>query len=245
MRSILVLNAKGGSGKTTVATNLAGYYAAEGTKVALVDCDPQGSSLDWLAQRPADYPPIAAIEAPDMRIRVPRKTDVVIIDAPSRTHDEEQLVALLRRAQTVVIPVVPSPIDIRAAERFLVELGEVRALVKNDIKIATVASRVRDNGRITDALEDFLYALKLPSGRRFPFLTLLKQSSNYMKAAERGISIFEFAPLATAADREYWRPLLRWLASSRSLPAKVAEKKKRQGRAPAKTRAKRTQTPEK
>jgi chromosome partitioning protein len=217
MRSILVLNAKGGSGKTTVATNLAGYYAAAGAKVALADCDPQGSSVDWLAQRPEGYPRIIGVEAQGGRLRVPRSTEVVVIDAPSRTHDE-QLAVLLRRARTVIIPVVPSPLDIRAAQRFLSELREVRSLVTNDVKIATVASRVRDGGRQTDLLEDFLYDLKLPSGRRFPFLTLLRQSANYVKAAERGLSIFEFAPLATAADREYWQPLLRWLASARSQP---------------------------
>lgn len=218
MRTILVLNAKGGSGKTTVATNLAGYYASEGTRVSLADFDPQGSSLDWLAQRDDKFPKIHGVEAHKRGLRVPRSTEVVIMDAPSRTH-EDQLPALLKRAHTVIVPVVPSPVDIRAAQRFFGELAEVRSQIKNDVKIATVASRVRDGGRTTDALEDFLYGLKLPSGRRFPFLTLLRQSSHYLKAAERGISIFEFAPIATAADREYWQPLLRWLASSRSLPA--------------------------
>ncbi len=217
MRSILVLNAKGGSGKTTVATNLAGYYASEGAKVALADFDPQGSSIDWLRQRPKSVPRIAAVEASSKGFRVPRSAEVVIMDAPSRTHDE-QLAVLLRRAQTVVVPVVPSPVDLRAAQRFFGELREVRPRVLNDVKIATVASRVRDGGRTTDQLEDFLYDLRLPSGRRFPFLTLLRQSANYLKAAERGVSIFEFAPLATAADREYWQPLLRWLSSPRSLP---------------------------
>lgn len=219
MRSILILNAKGGSGKTTLATNLAGYYATEGAKVTLADFDPQGSSTDWLAARSETFPNIHGVEAHKNGLRVPRKTDVVIMDAPSRTHDQ-QLVDMLRWAQTVLIPVVPSPVDIRAAQRFFGELRELRPQVKTDVKIATVASRVRDGGKMTDDLEDFLYGLKLPSGRRFPFLTLLRQSSHYLKAAEKGISIFEFAPLATAADREYWQPLLRWLNSRRSLPAK-------------------------
>ncbi len=217
MRSILVLNAKGGSGKTTVATNLAGYYASEGAKVTLADFDPQGSSIDWLAQRPDSFPQIRGVEAFNRGLRVARGTEVLVIDAPSRTHDE-QLAALLKRAHTVIIPVVPSPVDLRAAHRFINELRDIRATMTNDVKIATVASRVRDLGRHTDKLEDFLYDIRLPSGRRFPFLTLLRQSSHYLKAAERGISIFEFAPLATAADREYWQPLLRWLASPRSLP---------------------------
>ena len=217
MRSILVINAKGGSGKTTVATTLAGYFAAEGAKVTLADFDPQGSSIDWLRQRPDTAPRIAGVEAYARGLRHPRGTEVSIIDAPASTH-EEQLTALLRRVQTVIVPVVPSPIDIRAAQRFFAEMREVRPLVNNDVKIATIANRVRDGGKSLDDLEDFLYDQKLPSGRRFPFLTLIRQSANYIKAAERGLSIFEFAPVATAADREYWQPLLRWLASPRSLP---------------------------
>lgn len=217
MRSILVLNAKGGSGKTTVATNLAGYYASEGARVTLADFDPQGSSLDWLAQRPEGATKITAVDAASRGLRVPRSSEVVVMDAPSRTHDD-QLANLLKRAQTVVVPVVPSPVDIRAAQRFFGEMRAVRSLVQNDVKIATIASRVREGSRATDDLEDFLYDLKLPSGRKFPFLTLLRQSANYLKAAEKGLSIFEFAPVATAADREYWQPLLRWLASPRSLP---------------------------
>ena len=217
MRSILVLNAKGGSGKTTIATNLAGYYADAGAKVALADYDPLGSSLDWLEQRPPKFPKISGIAAFSTGLRVPRRSDVVIIDAPSRTHGD-QLVSLMRRAHTVIIPVVPSPVDIRAARRFLVEMRDIRHLIKTDIKLATVGSRIREGTRAADNLEDYLYDLKLPSGRRFPFLTILRQSANYLKAAERGVSIFEFASLATAPDREYWAPLLRWLASARSLP---------------------------
>lgn len=217
MRAILVLNAKGGSGKTTVATNLAGYYAHAGAKVALADFDPQGSSVDWLSQRAATLPRILGIDAAANGLRVPRSIDVVIMDAPSRTHDEA-LAALLRRAHTAIVPVVPSPVDIRAALRFFAELRAVRPLVDNDVKIATVASRVRDGARTSDDLEDFLMDQKLPSGKRFPFLTWLRQSTHYLKAAERGMSIFEFSPLATAADREYWTPLLKWLASPRSLP---------------------------
>jgi chromosome partitioning protein len=217
MRSILVLNAKGGSGKTTVATNLAGYYADAGAKVALADYDPLGSSTDWIHQRSSKFPRIAGIEAHSIGLRVPRSTEVLIIDAPSRTHGE-QLINLMRRAHTVLVPVVPSPMDIRAAQRFFGELRDIREHVKTDVKLATVASRVREGTRAADDLEDYLYDLRLPSGRRFPFLTLLRQSAYYLKAAERGISIFEFAPLATAVDREYWAPLLRWLASPRSLP---------------------------
>ena len=121
MRSILVLNAKGGSGKTTIATNLAGYYANQGKKVVLADFDPQGSSIDWLRQRRRNFPKIMGIEAYSAPIRVPKIADILIMDAPSRTHDE-QLVSLLKRTETAIIPVVPSPMDIRAAQRFFGEL---------------------------------------------------------------------------------------------------------------------------
>jgi chromosome partitioning protein len=217
MRAIVVLNAKGGSGKTTVATNLAGYYAAAGAKVVLADYDPQGSSMDWLRQRGASAAKIGAVDAANGPLRVPRSSDIVIMDAPAGTHGDS-LAALLRKAQTAIVPVVPSPVDIRAAQRFFGELREVRPLVENDVKICTVASRVRDGARTSDDLEDFLMDQKLPSGRRFPFLTWLRQSTAYLKAAEKGLSIFELPPSASAVDREYWVPLLKWLASPRSLP---------------------------
>lgn len=217
MRTILVINAKGGSGKTTVATNLAGYYAAEGARVTLVDLDPQGSSLDWLSVRPSDRPKITGVAGYSRGIRVPQDTEIAILDAPSGTH-EEQLASLVRRAQTVILPVVPSPIDIRAARRFLRELRDLRNVRELNVKVATVANRVREGTLIATELEDYLYELKLPSGRKFPFLTIFRSSSNYIRAAEKGLSIFEFAPIATAIDREYWRPLLLWLQSPRSLP---------------------------
>jgi chromosome partitioning protein len=182
MRTILVLNAKGGSGKTTVATNLAGYFATEGAKVALVDLDPQGSSLDWLDARAPDRPKITAVEGFTKGVRVPRSTDIVVMDAPSRTHDDH-LLALVRRAQTIVLPVVPSPIDIRAAERFLGELRNLRNVIDTDIKMATVANRVREGTLIANELEDYLYDLRLPSGRKLPFMTVLRSSTNYLRAA--------------------------------------------------------------
>jgi chromosome partitioning protein len=219
MRTILVLNAKGGSGKTTVATNLAGYFACEGAKVALVDLDPQASSIDWVSCRPADRPKIAAVEGFRKGARVPRTTEIVVMDAPSRTHDDN-LAALVRRAQTIVLPVVPSPIDVRAAQRFLGELRRLRSVIETDVKMATVANRVREGTLVANKLEDYLYELMLPSGRKFPFLTMLRASTNYMRGAERGLSIFEFAPIATALDREHWNPLTRWLQSPRSRPGK-------------------------
>ena len=217
MRKILIMNAKGGSGKTTVATNLAGYFAMKGVRVALADFDPQGSSIDWLRQRRGNLPKIIGLEASEKFPKLSSTVDVMVMDAPSRTHDE-QIVSLLSITETCIVPVVPSPMDIRAAQRFFGELKKIRKNVYNDVKIATIANKTRENSRDAKSLEDLLYSFKLPSGRKFPFLTLLRQSSNYIRAAQRGMSIFEFAPLTTALDREYWKPLTEWLESKKSRP---------------------------
>jgi len=217
MKKILVLNAKGGSGKTTVATNLAGFYAANGKNVVLADYDPQGSTIDWIKQRRVHFPKITGLEAFNRPPKIPLSTDILIMDAPSRTHGQ-QLVTLLRRAETAIIPVVPSPMDIRAARRFFSELKFYRKEVKNNVKIATIASRAREKSNETKNLEDLLFDISISSKSNFPFLTLIRQSANYIKAAQRGLSIFEFAPLSTGIDREYWRPLIEWLNSKKSRP---------------------------
>lgn len=217
MRTILVLNAKGGSGKTTLATNIAGYFADRGEAVALADFDLQQSSLDWLKVRPEDRPEIKGIDAVNHGLRVPSGIEVLVIDAPAATHGE-QLGNLVRRAQTVVVPVVPSPVDIRAAEHFLTELMHVRVVERQELKVATVANRAREGTLATTELGEYLDHLKLPNRRKLPFLAHLRSSVNYLRAAERGLSIFEFAPMATQPDRDCWAPLIKWLASVRSMP---------------------------
>ena len=211
MRAIMVLNAKGGCGKTTIATNLAGYYAANDHRVALADLDPQASSTDWLAVRPADRPRIRGLPVHDGRHhKVPAGTDILVMDAPARAHDK-MLINMVRRAQTIIVPVIPSALDARAAERFLAELGGLRKVVTTNVKIAVIANRVRERSRSANELEDYLHALRLPNGKKLPFLTMLRSSRNYLHAASRGLSVFEFAPMATVQDREEWAPLLRWL----------------------------------
>jgi len=217
MRTILVLNAKGGCGKSTIATNLASFYASQGARVALADLDPQYSSLDWLEARPANRPPIHGVRAVRNKIKVPRATEFLIMDAPAATH-RRQLPDMLRKVQSVVVPVLPSPIDMRAANRFVGELFDMQPVERHRACIATVANRVRENTNIAYDLQDWLEGLRLPDGTRVPFTTFLRQSQNYVRAAERGVGIFEMAPAATAYDREQWTPLLRWLDSPRSMP---------------------------
>jgi len=211
MRTIMVLNAKGGCGKTTLATNIASFYAQRGLSVALADMDPQGSSLDWLQARPENRPAIRGIAGWKEPLRHSRDTDYLIIDAPAAVHGKD-ITELVRRAQTVVIPVLPSPIDIRAATHFIHELLLVGKVSRQQTKIAVVANRVRENTLIYHALERFLKRLDIP------FVATLRDTQNYIRAAERGLGIFELAPSLVSHDLEQWRSLTRWLNSKRSLP---------------------------
>ena len=218
MRSILVLNTKGGTGKTTIATNLAVYYANQGQKTALLDYDRQQSSLDWLQLRPADRVPIEGIDGTKSTAKVSRGTEILIIDSPAAVHGKA-LENLLAKAETVLVPVVPSMIDMNAAEHFLDELLEAGRVLKNRVRVATIANRVRERSPGTDDLEQYLGGLKLPGGRRMPFAAVLRNSQNYVHAAERGLGIFEIAPSRVERDLQMWEQLTRWLKSKRSLPS--------------------------
>ncbi len=219
MRTILVLNPKGGSGKSTLATNIAAYFALQGKAVTLADCDHQASSRDWLAVRPPGRPRISSAALHKGSLKIPEQTEFLIMDTPAGISDA-LLGKFLGRAETLVIPVIASPIDIRAAERFIELLFALKGSVNNRIKIATVANRVREDTLIAAKLEYCLDNLRLPNGRKLPFITMLRASQNYIRAAELGLSLFELAPSKTYYDREQWQPLLRWLSSRRSMPGK-------------------------
>lgn len=212
MRQIMVLNSKGGSGKSTVATNLASYYASQGHDVVLADLDPQQSSLAWLEARSAGRPPIRGIDASAKGARMPRTADLAILDAPAAAHGPD-LGNLMRRADTFVVPVLPSPMDMRAGAHFVAELRRNKRIAAKQARFGVVANRVREHTRIWGELEEFLRKLKVP------LLTHLRDNMNYVRAAERGLGIFELAPYASATDREQWQPIIRWLNSKRSRPA--------------------------
>lgn len=212
MRSIMVLNAKGGCGKSTLATSLASYYAAKGLPTVLADFDPQGSSMSWLAERSPERPEIQGIRAWEDDLRVPKDTERLIIDAPARIHGKE-LKEFVKRAQTIIIPVLPSPIDIRAAAGFIDDLLSVGKISRGETKVAVVANRVRESTLAFQSLNEFL------SGVGIPFIAILRDSQNYVKAAERGLGIFELPPYMAEHDVEQWEPLIRWLNSKRSMPA--------------------------
>ncbi len=212
MRHIMVMNAKGGCGKSTLATNIASYFANEGASVALADYDPQRSSLDWLERRPADRPEIAGVAAfEDGLKRAPRSADYLIIDAPARSHGSE-LTDLVRHAETIVLPVLPSTIDMQATTAFIDELKSVSKIERKKAKIGAVANRVRDNTLIWGELDDYL------TRARVPYVAALREAQNYIRAYTRGLGIFELPEYLAWPDWEEWEPLTAWLRSKRSQP---------------------------
>jgi chromosome partitioning protein len=213
MRTIMLMNAKGGCGKTTLATNIATWFADEGKKVALADFDPQGSSLDWLNARKnyEGIPNIEAVDAVNGPATAARGTDFLIMDAPAAIHGKE-INTMLRRVQTLLIPVLPSPIDMRACSRFLEELLSSGRVSKDQTRIAIVANRVWERTNIYKELEEYLGHLKIP------VLGHLRESQNYIRSAEKGLGLFELAPSQVWQDLEQWDPIIEWLSSSRSQP---------------------------
>ena len=212
MRHIMVMNAKGGCGKSTLATNIASYFANEGAVVALADYDPQRSSLDWLERRPENRPEIHGVAGFKGGLRrVPRNAEYVIIDAPARSHGTE-LTNLVKHAETIIVPVLPSTIDMQATERFLDELKAVGKVSRKQAKIATVANRVRDNTLIFDDLDEYL------TKARVPYIAALREAQNYVRAYTRGLGIFELPEYLAWPDWDEWEPLTAWLRSVRSQP---------------------------
>lgn len=212
MQRILVLNAKGGCGKTTVATNLAGYFADRGRVTALMDYDPQGSSMVWLKLRDAGRPDIVGIAAYQRRrgvtrafqLQVPAKVERIIIDAPSGVTGI-QLLDYLQQVDTIVLPVLPSPIDIHAAAHFVQELLLIGKIRSKGIRLGIVANRVRENTLVFRDLERFLDTLGIP------LVAKLRDSQHHIRAAEQGLSIHELKGRRLEKDRERWDALVRWL----------------------------------
>jgi chromosome partitioning protein len=214
MLTILVINSKGGSGKTTLTTNLASFYASKEFKTAIVDYDPQGSSLQWLRVRPVHLPNIHAANAAPAKGNsplhstkgwIPTETEVLLIDAPAGASGL-LLKELVRKSNYIIIPVAPSPIDIRATADFIKDLFLVGGARTSKAKIAVVANRVRS--RSTTAyvsLERFLYSLKLP------FLTSISDSENYIHAAENGEGVFDMVELTASDERQEFMPILKWM----------------------------------
>lgn len=215
-RRITVLNHKGGCGKTLLATNLAGFYALRGYKTALIDHDRQGSASHWIALRDRTAPAIHGInagkrkshETRSWQLHVPPGTDRIVVDSAAglRSHELESLV---QKTDVILIPVLPSEADIHAAAAFVAELLLDARLRRAHASVGVVANRVRANTKIYASLKRFLSRLD------FPIIAELRDTMNYVRAAERGLSIHDIRPPSRVQrDVDDWMPLVNWIECS-------------------------------
>jgi chromosome partitioning protein len=222
MQRILVLNPKGGSGKTTVAINLASYFASRGERPVLMDYDRQGSAGHWVRKRQATQPPIGLISAYEnsmrttraFQLRVPQDTGRVIIDTPAALSAQD-MPELTRTADKILVPVLPSDIDIHACSRCVQNLLLIAKVQREDNRLGIIANRVRRNTVIYQALTRFLDSLGIP------IVATLRDSQNYVRGAQTGLGLDEMKPYQVGDDLLQWEPLLDWLDQPRGAPTVV------------------------
>ncbi|KAB2921145.1 MAG: ParA family protein [Dechloromonas sp.] len=204
MRAVLVANPKGGAGKTTLATNLSGYFANQGKSITLCDLDRQQSALRWMAFRDSVLPAVTGYFAGNqISSNLPREADWVVVDAPAGLQGYK-LNDYLRVADKVLVPLVPSVFDMAATEDFLNAIrGEVRG---QRSKVGIVAMRVDPRTRAAGMLEEFLKHFDIP------IVAYLRNTQNYVNVAAAGATIFDPPKARHRRDVEQWSTLIEWLA---------------------------------
>lgn len=217
LQRITIINVKGGCGKTTVATNLASAYAKMKINTTLLDYDPQGSSMYWLKSRPSEAVPLHGIAAfPDkgstvtrsFQLRLPPDTQRAIIDTPAGLKGLD-LIDQLRWTDTILIPVLPSSIDIRATADFIRDLFLIAKVRPQRTRLCIICNRVKPNTLAFRALERFLQALDIP------VIAQLRETQNYVKAAEYGLGVHELNSRTSQQDVDTWQQIVNWLENSR------------------------------
>jgi chromosome partitioning protein len=212
MQRIVVLNPKGGSGKTTIATNLASHFALRGKRTVLMDYDVQGSSAQWVRTRQEAEPHINLISVFERDAlversadwRFPEDTEHVIIDTPAAI-EAHGMPELTRSADKILVPVLPSAIDVRACSRCVQNLLLVAKVHRSENRLGIIANRVRRHTLSSQSLLQFLGTLGLP------VVATLRDSQNYVRAAELGLGLEEMRPYQVEEDLEHWQPLFDWL----------------------------------
>jgi chromosome partitioning protein len=205
MPVVVVANPKGGVGKSTLATNIAGYFASQGHTVMLGDADRQQSSRLWLGLRPAAARPIASWDVGDDKLAKPPKgTTHVVLDTPAGIHGKA-LKQVVEIADKVIVPLQPSIFDIYATRHFLDELAQIHKVSRKQIGI--VGMRVDPRTIAADKLHEFVDGLGLP------VLGYLRHTQNYIHLAARGLTLFDVTPGRVERDLEQWQAICRWLDS--------------------------------
>lgn len=214
LKRIVVINPKGGSGKSTLATNVAGFLSSTGHPTALMDFDPQGSALRWLQNRPDESPAVHGIDACErdstmtrsFRMQVPRHIRHLVIDTPAALAAPD-MAWFTRGAHAILVPVLPSDIDIHAAARLVSDLLVVAKVSRRMGRLGVVANRVRENTVGYRKLMRFLGRLQIA------VIGELRDSQNYVHAADRGLSIHEMQPSRVRKDLDSWQPVTDWLGA--------------------------------
>ncbi len=204
MIAVLVANIKGGCGKTTIATHLAAAYAGAGLSTVLADVDRQRSSLGWVDRRPSSAATLFGIDWAKDFTSAPKGTQRLVIDAPAALKTK-QIEDLVKLADVIVLPVLPSAFDEQATSRFLDKLDELKSIAKNKKQVAVVGNRLRARTKSADRLDEFL------GGVGHTVVTRLRDSQIYPDAAASGLSLFDMTGKRAAEHRADWKPLLTYI----------------------------------
>jgi len=201
METILIANPKGGSGKTTLSVNIAGYLANQGRRVAILDLDRQKSASLWIAARPADLPEIVTLESSKGEDCL---TDILVIDSPAGLHGKN-LARAIKLAHKIIVPVSPSLFDLNASRDFLKILADEKNVRKGKNEIGVVGMRMNPRTRAATLLENFL------ADSALPILAYLRETQVYVNAAFEGKSLFDLPPYLAERELEQWEFMLDWI----------------------------------
>lgn len=206
MPTIVVANPKGGVGKSTLSTNLAGYFAAHGQQVLLGDADRQQSARGWLGIRPPAARPIATWEIDEDYIAKPPKgISHVVLDTPAGLQGW-RLNDVLKMADRVIVPLQPSIFDILATRDFLARLADEKSVRNGDIDVGIVGMRVDSRTKAAEQLARFVESLQLP------LIAYLRDTQNYIQLAAHGLTLWDIAPSRVQRDLDQWQPIIEWVS---------------------------------
>ena len=203
MIKILIANPKGGSGKTTLSTNLAGYFASQGRKVCMLDLDKQQSSKDWLKRRPETLPKIS-LASSQSTLAKKKNIEIVIIDSPAGINGDK-LSNAVKDADWVIVPMQTSIYDINATQEFIDILKAEKAVRKERTFVAMLGMRITARTKAAENLAQYL------DDSGFPVIGNLRNAQIYAHTAEHGVSLFDMPLYKSKKDLEQWAPLLKWI----------------------------------